>query len=85
MHLQTALMAMILVGGFSGALRGEELLKLELGAIQKHWDKGIHHPSTPHIPLVLSGQFKLSDRERLFFLPLACQSSAGIEIRLWTT
>jgi hypothetical protein len=33
MHLQTALTAMILVGGFSGALHGEELPKLELGAI----------------------------------------------------
>lgn len=36
MQLQTALMGMILVGGFSGALWGEELPKLELGAIQKH-------------------------------------------------
>jgi hypothetical protein len=53
MRLQTALTGMILVGGFSGGLRGEKPPKLELGAmIRKHWDEAIHHHSTPHIPLV---------------------------------
>jgi hypothetical protein len=52
MRLQTALTAMILVGGFSGGLRGEELPKLELGAICKHWDEAIQH-TMPHVPLVL--------------------------------
>jgi hypothetical protein len=75
---------MILIGGFSGALRGEELPKIELGAIRKHWDEAINHPTTPHVPLVLTGRFKLTDGERLFFLPLACRSQAGIDIRLWT-
>jgi hypothetical protein len=83
MRLQTALTAMILVGGFSGGLRGEELPKLELGAIRKHWDEAIHH-NTPHVPLVLAGRFKMSDGEKLFFLPLACESKSGIHIRLWT-
>ena len=84
MRLQTALTAMILVGGFSGALRGEELPKIELGAIRKHWDEAINHPRTPHVPLVLSGRFKQTEGEKLFFLPLACRSSSGIDIRLWT-
>jgi hypothetical protein len=55
MKLQAALMAMVLVGGFSGALRGEELPKMELGAIRKYWDEAVHHLSTPHVPMVLSG------------------------------
>jgi hypothetical protein len=83
MRLQTALTAMILVGGFSGGLRGEELPKLELGAIRKHWEEAIHH-SVPHVPLVLSGRFKMTDGEKLFFLPLACRSNSGIDNRLWT-
>ena len=83
MRLQTALTAMILVGGFLGGLRGEELPKLELGAIRKHWDEAIQH-NTPHVPLVLAGRFKMSDGEKLFFLPLACQSTSGIHNRLWT-
>jgi hypothetical protein len=74
MRLQTALMAMIMVAGFSGGLRGEELPKLELGAIRKHWEEAIHH-KTPHVPLVLAGCFKMTDGEKLFFLPLACHSS----------
>jgi hypothetical protein len=83
MRLQTALTAMILVGGFLGGLRGEELPKLELGVIQKHWDEAVQH-NAPHVPLVLAGRFKMSDREKLFFLPLACESKSGIHIRLWT-
>ena len=55
MKLQAALTAMVFVGGFSGALRGEELPKMELGAIRKYWDEAVHHPSTPHVPMVLSG------------------------------
>jgi hypothetical protein len=47
MRLQTTLTAMILVGGFLGGLRGEELLKLELGTIRKHWDEAIHHNTPP--------------------------------------
>jgi hypothetical protein len=83
MRLQTTLTAMMLVGGFSGGLRGEELPKLELGAIRRHWEEGIQH-KTPHVPLVLAGRFKMSNGEKLFFLPLACRSTSGIDNRLWT-
>jgi hypothetical protein len=83
-RLETTLAAMLLIGGFSGVLRGEELPKIELGAIRKHWSEAVEHPSTPHVPLVLSGRFKQTNGERLYFLPLACRSQAGIEIRLWT-
>ena len=83
MRLQTALTGMILVGGFSGALRGEELPKLELGAIHKHWEEAVSHPRVPHVPLVLSGRFMVTEGEKLFFLPLACQSESGIDNRLW--
>lgn len=82
--LQCALTAMILICGFSGGLRGEEIPKLELGAIRKYWDEAVHHSSTPHVPLTLAGRFKMTEGEKLFFLPLACRSKAGIEIRLWT-
>jgi hypothetical protein len=84
MRLQTTLTGMILIGGFSGGLRGEELPKIELGAIRKHWDEAIHHHSTPHVPLVLAGRFKTTEGEKLFFLLLTCWSSSGIDNRLWT-
>lgn len=84
MRLQTALTAMILVGGFSGALRGEELPKIDLGAIRKYWQEAVLHPRTPHVPLVLTGRFKMTEGEKLFFLPLACRSASGIDNRLWT-
>ena len=83
MKLQAALTAMVFVGGFSRALQGEELPKMELGAIRKYWDEAVHHPSTPYVPMVLLGWFKTTEGEQLFFPPLACWSSSGIEIRLW--
>jgi hypothetical protein len=83
MRLQTALTGAILIAGFFGALRGEEMPRLELGAIRKHWDEATHHSRTPHVPLVLAGRFKMTQGERLFFLPLACKSSSGVEIQVW--
>jgi hypothetical protein len=74
---------MILIGGFLGALWGEELPKLELGAIRKHWEEAVCHLRVPHVPLVLSGRFKMTEGEKLFFLPQACQLESGINNRLW--
>ena len=82
-RLEMPLTTMFLIGDFSGGLRGEELPKMELGAIQKYWSEALEHPNTPHVPLVLSGRFKQTDGEWLYFLPLACHSQAGIEICLW--
>ena len=38
-RLETTLVAMLLIGGFSGGLWGKELPKIELGAIRKHWSE----------------------------------------------
>lgn len=84
-RLETALTAVIIIAGFFGALRGEEMPRIELGAIRKHWDEAAHHPRTPHVPLVLAGRFKMTQGERLFFLPLACKSSSGVDIQLWVS
>lgn len=82
-RLEMALTGAIIIAGFFGALRGEEMPRIELGAIRKHWDEAGKHPRTPHVPLVLAGRFKSTQGERLFFLPLACRLSSGVKIQVW--
>lgn len=81
--LQMALGATIIIGGFSRALWGEEMLQMELRPMRKHWTEAMNHRTTPHIPLVLYGRFKSTQGNQMFFLPLTCWSKAGIEIWLW--
>jgi hypothetical protein len=57
-RLRTALTAVMMIDGFAAALKGEEIVRMDLGAIRKHWDEAMEHPDAPHVPLMLAGQFK---------------------------
>ena len=82
-RLRTALTAAMLIGGFAGGLRGEEIVRMDLGAMRKHWNEAMNHPDAPHCPLMLAGRFKGEIGEKLFCQPLALESKSGINIRLW--
>jgi hypothetical protein len=82
-RLRTALTAVMLIGGFTGALRGEEIVRMDLGAMRKHWNESMEHPDAPHVPLMLAGRFKREIGEKLFCQPLALVSKSGLQIRLW--
>jgi hypothetical protein len=47
-RLQTCLTGLCLTARFSDALRGEELPRLDLGAMRKNWHEALSHPSSPH-------------------------------------
>jgi hypothetical protein len=83
-RLKLALTAVMMIDGFAAALRGEEIVRIDLGAIRKHWDEAMEHPDAPHVPLMLAGRFKSEIREKLFCQPLAPESKSGLKIRLWT-
>jgi hypothetical protein len=78
-----ALTAVILIGGFTGALRGEEIVRMDLGAMWKHWNKSMEHLDAPHVPLMLAGQFKREIGGKLFCQPLALVSKSELQIQLW--
>jgi hypothetical protein len=40
-RLRTALTAVMMIDVFAAALQGEEIVRVDLEAIQKHWDKGM--------------------------------------------
>ena len=54
---QTGLTVCLMISGFFGALRGEEIVRINARAMIMHWDKSISHPDAPHVPLMLVGRF----------------------------
>lgn len=79
----TAETATMLLAGFFGALRGEEIIRTDVGAMRKYWGEATTYREAPHVPLMLSGRFKRELGEKLFTQPLACTNVTGIPIALW--
>jgi hypothetical protein len=82
-RLQTALTGFSLTAGFCAALRGEEMPRLDLGAMRKNWKEALNHSSAPHVPYVLIGRFKNITGEKEFFQPVVFKTASGIDNRKW--
>jgi hypothetical protein len=81
--LKTALSAVMLLAGWFAALRGEEIIRVDVGQMRLHWIESTSHEDAPHIPLMLSGRFKREVGEKLFCQPLAMESKSGVKIGRW--
>lgn len=75
--------ACVIISGFFAALRGEEIVRVDLGSMFQHWDESASYPGAPHVPLMLSGRFKREIGEKLFTQPLAPESKSGVKIMSW--
>jgi hypothetical protein len=73
-RLKAGNVACMLVTGFFAALRGEEIVRADVGAIRKYWDEAIRWPGAQHVPLMLAGRFKRETGEKLFCQPLAAKT-----------
>jgi hypothetical protein len=80
---KAATTATMLIAGFFAALRGEEIVRADLGAIRKYWDEAVSWVGAEHVPLMLAGRFKREIGEKLFCQPLAAVTKLGVNIRLW--
>ena len=79
----TAMTSCLFIAGFFAALRGEELVRVDLGAIRKNWEEAMKYTQAAHVPLMLSGRFKREVGEKLFCQPLASVTKSGVRILLW--
>ena len=82
-QIEVATAACIIISGYFGGLRGEEISKANLGAIRRYWNESTNYTDHPHIPLVLVGRFKGQRGEKLFCQPLAFVTNGGCTIGMW--
>ena len=82
-QLRVALSACVICICFSGALRGEELPRADLGLLRQHWMEATNHPRAPHVPWAMVGRFKRETGEKIFYQPIAFRSDSGIENGKW--
>ena len=81
--LKAGLTATMLIAGWFAALRGEEIVRIDVGQMRQHWDESVNHTEEPHVPLMLSGRFKREIGEKVFCQPLAITSNSGVNIGEW--
>jgi hypothetical protein len=81
--LKAGLTATMLIAGWFAALRGEEIVRIDVGQMRQHWDESVNHTEEPHVPLMLSGRFKREIGEKVFCQPLAMTSNSGVKIGEW--
>jgi hypothetical protein len=74
---KAATTATMLIAGFFAALRGEEIVRADLGAIRKYWDEAVAWVGAEYVPLMLAGRFKREIGEKLFCQPLAAVTKIG--------
>ena len=77
------LTAVMLIAGFFGGLRGEEVTRMDIGLIRKYWNEATSAEDSPHVPMMLQGRFKKETGDKVFCQPLAVKSHSGVEILKW--
>jgi hypothetical protein len=56
---------MVITGCFA-ALRGEEIVRIDVGSMREHWEEAMGYKDGKHVPLMMAGRFKRETREKLF-------------------
>ena len=73
----TATTAYIVLAGYFASLWGEEINRVDLGAMLKYWDEATNHINHPHVALMLSNTFKAETGIKFFCQSLALQRDNG--------
>ena len=73
----------IVLAGYFASLWGEEINRVDLGAMIKYWDKATTCEKNPYVALMLSGTFKAETGIKFFCQPLALQMDNGRDIGVW--
>ena len=74
----------MLLFGYLLGLRGEEIVKVDIGGLIKYIDVGAGHESHPHVIVPLVGRLKGETGERYHMLPMARVTVGGVQSGLWT-
>jgi hypothetical protein len=80
---KTALTTTMMLPGFFAALRGEEMVCIDIRSTRHHWQEATCYKDEEHVPLMLAGRFKKETGEKLFSQPLLPVSASGVKIAVW--
>ena len=80
---EVARFANFLIIGYCNGLRGEEIVKAELGAMRKYFAQGRAHPVFPHVVVPLMGRFKGETGELFHLMVMAFDTQSGIPCGTW--
>jgi hypothetical protein len=81
-RMEVAQLACFIFLGYGRALRREEISKIELHGILKHFEEG-GAAQQKRVTLYLVGRFKQVEGEQHNFLPVSAVTGSGIRIREW--
>ena len=74
----------MLVSGYYGELRGEEVNRVDLGGMNQYWKEGSSQKGDRlHVPLTLVGRFKQITGIKLYTQPLAWKTQEGRFLATW--
>jgi hypothetical protein len=80
--MEISKLAVFVMVGYTRALRGEEIPKLEITGLLKHFAEG-DKTTLKHVMISLVGRFKQEDGERQHYFPVAAVTGSGLRIRDW--
>jgi hypothetical protein len=76
-------MAFVITAGFLCGLRGEEIMKLDLGGLIKYLEPGKNHVACPHLIVALLGRLEGESGERYHMMVMARESRSAIIGGIW--
>jgi hypothetical protein len=77
--------AFFLLLTFCLGLRGEEVVKMDIGGFFTYFEAGKNHGEHPHVMVPLQGRFKGETGERWHLLPIVWRTRSGLEVGEWAT
>jgi hypothetical protein len=76
-------MGFVLSAGFLCGLRGEEIMKVDLGGLIKYLEPGRNHGACPHLIVALLGHLKGETGECYHMMVMSRESRSGIIGGIW--
>lgn len=69
--------------GFSAALRGEEIMVIDLHSLSVHLEDAVSH-TLPFVPISLLGRFKGETGSRQHYMPVVTKTRSGLDNYKWS-
>ena len=80
MRREVVEIAIFLVSAYCLALRGKEVVKMDIAGFLTYYDAGRNHDTHPHVMIPLLGRFKGETGERWHLLPIVWKRDRVVRV-----